>query len=185
MAEVKSSLEIALERAAALAGEGKADTAKQEAADQGKVWARKVLNGDLPAHGLSPKIASLSKAAQAHARRAAADHLLDKLPRAWFLAGPALEVLAAPCGAEALVASLGQVIGSMEQAVNLAESLMSGEMAKVCQEQGISGSALAPNPRACEHYEKRIKQALEAPQKELNRLRAELISCFAVEGGNG
>jgi hypothetical protein len=183
MAEIKSSLEIALERAAAMGGEAGGGAAIAEAASQGKVLARKVLNGSLPAHSLMQDINKMGGPAQPHARLAAADQLLDKLPQAWFLAGPALEMLAAKVDAQDLVSQLGRVIGELEQAVRLTENALSSELAKLCSGEGISGSALVPNPRACDHYEERIKQAMAGPQKELNRLRAELMQRFEVESG--
>jgi hypothetical protein len=48
--------------------------------------------------------------------------------------------------------------------VHLAGNVMSGKLVKVYVAQGISGSALAFNPRACDHYEERIKQAMAGPQ---------------------
>ncbi|MFH2128220.1 MAG: hypothetical protein ABIK12_17020, partial [Pseudomonadota bacterium] len=57
MAEVKSALEIAMERAAALgAGE---DDSKRQAQEKGQVLARQCLEGDLSAVDMAAQLAGL------------------------------------------------------------------------------------------------------------------------------
>jgi hypothetical protein len=178
MAEIKSSLELALERAAALGDSDKDGAAREEAAGRGKVWARKVLNGDLSAQGLIQELNAVPQDEMVYARKATGEHLLEKLPQAWPLAGPALELLAGSCGAREPVARLGREIASMDKAISRAEEQMRDEMTQAYGLLGISGGALRTNPKACADYEQRINKVLAGPRQELDKLRAQVIDCL-------
>ncbi|MCB2228031.1 MAG: hypothetical protein KQH53_15230 [Desulfarculaceae bacterium] len=168
MAEIKSALEIALERAAALgAGE---DDSRREAEEQGRALARRLLEGEAPA-------AELTALEPGPARQGAARALLEALSddRAEALDG--LRVLAGEAGEGAWQA----VARALDQRAEAREALhaelaaeMSGELAGL----RIGGPALRPNPLAHPDHAARASQALSGPQAALRAAGDELLAAL-------
>ena len=170
MAEIKSSLDIAMERAAAMAERDDSDAELIEAQQTGGLLARKLLGGGLPAHALDGELNKLAGRVRAAARKEAGKRLLEKLPDNWFLAGPALEVLAAQAGQGELMAELGRAVGALEEARSKAEKSLAHELTLNCEKLGICGSAVSPNPKTHPEYESRTQTALREAALRLDAL---------------
>ena len=170
MAEIKSALEIALERAAAL-GAGQDDSQRQ-AQEQGQAQARRVLQGEA-------EPASLAELPPGHARRAAAQSMLDALAEGRL---EALEGLQALAGAEAVGA--WQKVARAVEVRTQAQAVLDGELADEMRQElaglGVGGGALRPNPRAHQDYQARAAQALAKPNAALQAAGDELLA--ALEG---
>jgi hypothetical protein len=119
---------------------------------------------------LERELNKISERVRPAARQAAAKSLLDKLPESWFLAGPALEVLATQAGQSELMGQLGHAVGSLEDARRKAEKALARELTRQCEKLGICGSALAPNPKAHPEYESRTQTALREAALKLDAL---------------
>ncbi len=176
MAEIKSSLEIALKRAADIAGRDDSDAELIEAGQTGQLLARKILGGALPAHDLGRELNKLSQRARPAARKTAAKGLLEKLPDSWFLVGPALEVLADDAGQGGLIGQLGHAVGALEEARSKAEKSLAHELTMQCEKLGICGSAVSPNPKAHPDYEPRTQTALREAALKLDALIDQLAN---------
>lgn len=178
MAKIRSSLEIALERAAAMGGG--ADLATQEAHAKGKALARKFLGGDLEASSLALEVRGLGDQAAGPARGEAVKvlgrALLDGADRA--LAG--LGVLVQGAGAAARQAH-EQVVAA-QLALSGAEKglgeVLAKEMSADLARAGFAGPALRPNPQAHPQKDQRrqevLAEALTALEGALGRLQKEL-----------
>lgn len=153
MGEIKSSIEIALERAAAM-GEGDGEElARSEGAKRGEVMARRLLNGDMDLEEFAAGLAEIQGPGLAAARLAAGEMLLAGMPdnpQASLLGVKALaDSAGAPQAADDVLAAAEAVrSASLDLEARLAEDL-----ALQLREAGISGSAVRPNPQAHPNYE--------------------------------
>ena len=160
MGEIKSSIEIALERAAAM-GEGDGEElARSEGAKKGGAMARRLLNGDMDMQGFAAGLAEMQGPGLAAARVAAGEVLLAGMPgnpQASLLGVKALaDSAGAPQAAEDVLAAAEAVrSASLGLEARLAEGL-----ALQLRRAGISGSAVLPNPRAHPDYEELVQSDL-------------------------
>lgn len=181
MATIKSSLEIALERAAAIAGDAKPDLALQEAQAQAKALARKFLSADLEPDGLAQGLAAMAPEQREAARREAAGILCDALAQAKPQALPGLEALAQGRGRE-LEEALQRARAALEDLDSGQDGLMAllmAELSKDLAAKGFSGQALIPNPLAHPELEKRREQVLAGSMAELKAAGEALLAAFA------
>ena len=180
MAEIKSSIEIALERAAAMAGDDDSDATLEETRQQAQILARRFLAGDLLPRELEHKLREYSGAAGEAARQRLVELLLEALPEKGGLALQGLRVVLAE--QEDSAAPLDELQSALERAQN-AEAELKRELAKEMREQlaeqGISGPALRPNPQAHPQFEARRRQALEDDLAPLEQARQRLLDLVA------
>lgn len=166
MAEIKSALEIALERAAALgAGE---DDSRREAEAKGRALARRVLEGEAEAGelaGLEPE----------PARRAAGRALLEALEGNRQGALPALEAMCSQGAAKEAYEALAQAQARREKARQELDSELAQGMLADLADKGISGNAVRPNPVAHPDYDARCAAALADAKAEFKTAGAQLL----------
>lgn len=158
MAEIKSALEIALERAAALgAGE---DDSRREAQEKGRALARRVLEGEAGPEdltGLEP----------APARQAAAEALLAALAGGQLSALEGLRTLAGATPAADAWQGLASALEARAVARSKLHSELAQEMAGDLAAMGIGGPAVRPNPEAHPDYAARSEEAMAEADKGL------------------
>lgn len=180
MAEIKSSLEIAMERAAALGGGGKEEIAREEGAGRGKVAARKLLIGELEPPALADEINSLAGEGKTAARQTAAGLLLEAVaqmpPRA--LAG--LRALAENEEEHRGIRALALAVNDIHEAEAALAEELAEDMIQDLAKAGISGSAVMPNYTAHPDYEERRKVALTGGFKLYYTAAGELAEAFGL-----
>jgi hypothetical protein len=180
MAEIKSSLEIALERAAAMGGGGREEIDREEGMKRGQLTARKILLGELEPRALADETASLSGEGLSAARKAAAQILLEAVPQAPVPAIAGLEVLVDKGdGADALQ-SLIEAVAGIHKADNALAKELTLEMTAELSQMGIGGSAVTPNPMAHPAYQDRRKAALAEGFKRYNAAARQLAEVFGL-----
>jgi anti-sigma factor ChrR (cupin superfamily) len=180
MAEIKSSLEIAMERAAALGGGGKEEIAREEGAKRGQVAARKLLIGELESPALTDEISALAGEGRAAARQAAAGVLLEAVPQIPPRALAGLRALAEKEEEEQGIRQLALAVNDIHEAdLALAEEL-AGDMIQDLAQAGISGSAVTPNPTAHPQFNERRKEALSDGFRLYNEAAGELAEVFGL-----
>ena len=173
MAEVKSALEIALERAAALgAGE---DDSRRQAQEKGQALARRCLEGDSTPAAAARELAGLPL----EAVTAAAQALLEALQEGRVAALPGLEALCPSGPAQTAYAALAQTQAQREKARQEVESALAQEMSQELAAQGIGGSAVRPNPAAHPDYAARCTAALAGAEAELKAAGGQLLKALA------
>jgi len=174
MAEVKSALEIALERATALgAGE---DDSRREAAEKGRALARRLLEGEAEPEALAGMEAG-------PARQSAAETLARALSgdkRLAALAG--LKALAGEGAAEKAWDALASAADAREAALIQVMRQLAAEQAASLAAVGIAGPAAKPNPEAHPDYEKRVAAALAKAGEALQAAGKELLAALAQRG---
>ncbi len=183
MAEIKSSLEIALERAAALAaadGMTERRPCPGRGRGQGRAAARRVMAGELAPAELARQLEAMEGARQRGARADAAAELLAALPAGQDLAMPGLLALgravpAAQAGLAALAAALRQV----NQASLALRRELAAELGAEFAAAGLNGAALVPNPEAHPHFAERAQAALAIPLEDLERAKAMVARALA------
>ncbi len=180
MAEIKSTLEIAMERAAAMGGGDRQELDREEAVRRGQVAGRRVLNGDLKPAELLGELADLDPAARRAARAAAVRVLLDGVPEQKNLALPALKALCEGTPAEEELGGLVEAVAAMDQAITSLAAALAAEQAERLEQAGISGSAVKPNPLAHPDYQARSQQAVAEPAARLAQAKQALAR--ALEG---
>lgn len=169
MAEVKSALEIAMERAAALgAGE---DDSKRQAQEKGQVLARQCLEGSLSAADMAAQLAGLPSDSVASAAQA----LLEALEGDRQGALPALEAMCSQGAAKEAYAEVAQAQARREKARQELDSELAQGMLTDLAAKGISGNAVRPNPVAHPDYEARCAAALADAEAELKAAGAQLL----------
>lgn len=182
MAEIKSSIQIAMERAAALgAGGGRQDEAREEGRRQGKVWGRLAATGQLGAQELAERLEGLEPDARPEALSAAAAELLNSLEQESQRCLSCLGALAQDGPAQAPLARVARLMdqsGTLDQELNqeLARELME-DLAAV----GISGSAVHPNPLAHPDLEARQQAALADLEPRRQAAILDLRQALGVE----
>ena len=161
MAEVKSALEIAMERAAALgAGE---DDSKRQAQEKGQALARQCLEGDLSPADMAVQLAGMAPDSTASAARA----LLEALGENREGALPALEAMCAQGAAKDAYEALVRFQEQRERTRRELDRELAQDMLADLAARGIGGSALRPNPAAHPEYEARCAAALADAEAEL------------------
>lgn len=176
MAEIKSSLEIALERAASF-GRADAEDARREGDKKGRALARRCLAGDLPPDQLAGELGLVAGDQRAGARRGAAQALAEALGHGEAAASTGLAAITPADGAPAL-ARLQKAAEARGQAVAGLERQLTLELAGTLADLGVSGSAAHPNPQAHPDYQARLEQAQAAADREAARAAAELLVAF-------
>ncbi len=165
MAEIKSALEIALERADKIVAESKGpDEATLQGRKKGENLARAYLAGDKSVDEVAQKISELEPAQQTAARLGAARTLLEALEEGRSEAISLLRELA-PEGAQEVVFELMEADQARAKVVSQLEAALSEELRAQFAERGISGPALRPNPKAHPEYAARLAQAQEEVAK--------------------
>lgn len=162
MAEIKSSIQIAMERAAAL---GQADSGEQDREDgkrQGRALGRRAASGELAPENLASSLAGLPQEQRDSARQAAALALLEDMEEGWQGRLTALAALAAGGPAEAAVVELARVLAQEERLTVDLHAELAGELLAGLAAEGISGSAVHPNPAVHPQLKERYDQAVAA-----------------------
>lgn len=159
MAEIKSSLEIALERAAALGNADKDDERREEGRRQGKAWARRAALGELAPSELRGFIDQLNGAAAQGAFAAAAGTLLEEITAGNRAALASLIMLTADHPAQAAAKDLAQVLKAEEGVAIEVSRQLATELAATLAAEGVSGSAVHPNPASHPQLQERFQQA--------------------------
>jgi hypothetical protein len=179
MGEVKSSLEIALERAEAMSSGDQGEEERERGMRKGQIIARKVLAGDLDPKQGSLEISALSGAERQGAAQAMVENLVAKLPEQAALAFPALaELLDA-----AAVQKLEQVLAEMTSARDGELAKLEDELGKEFAALGLSGPALRPNPLSHPQAKARLEAVLSPAAGRLQNAKAEALRSLALEAG--
>ncbi len=175
MAEVKSALEIALERAAALgAGE---DDSHREAAERGRALARRLLEGEDGPGDLAGLEAG-------PARTAAAEALVEAMSGGKGLAAlEGLKALAGEGAGQRAWDALASAADARQAALTQVMRQLAAEQAASLAAVGIGGPAAQPNPEAHPDCAKRVAAALAKPGEALEAAGEELLK--ALEGEQG
>lgn len=172
MAEVKSALEIAMERAAAL-GAGD-DDSKRQAQEKGQALARQCLEGDLVPADMAAKLAGMASDSAVSAAQA----LLEALGEERQGALPALEAMCFQGAAKEAYQILAQAKAKLDEARQVVENELAGEMIQGLAAKGITGSAVRPNPAAHPQYEARCAVALADAEAELKAAGEKLLEAL-------
>lgn len=173
MAEVKSSLEIAMERADAMGAAGKDDLLREDGQKCGQTLARKCVTGDVEPQALTSGIEELESGAQPYARKAAAEILLSALAHYPQQSMAGLEQLA---GADSpALASLRNGLKNASAIGSELDAQLGQELAGDLAQAGISGSAVRPNPQAHPQFGERLGAALAPTLAGLNQAGQELL----------
>ncbi|MBU1154725.1 MAG: hypothetical protein KJ921_02685 [Proteobacteria bacterium] len=173
MAEVKSALEIAMERAAAL-GVGE-DDSKRQAQEKGQALARQCLEGDLTPTDMAAQLAGMAPDSVASAARA----LLEALGEDRDGALPALEAMCSHGAAKEAYEALARVQEQRERTRRELDSELAQGMLADLAARGIRGSALHPNPAAHLDYAARSQEALAGAEAELKAAGGQLVKALA------
>lgn len=166
MAEIKSSIQIAMERAAALgAGGGHDEQAHEEGKRQGRALGRRAASGELAPEDLAGRLKALPPDQQPAARQAAAAALMEDMGEEWQarLAGlAALAALGAGSAAQEAVVELARVLAMEGRLADDLHQELAQELMTALAAQGISGSAVHPNPASHPQLKQRYEQAVAA-----------------------
>ncbi len=181
MAEIKSSLEIALERAAAMGGGDREELDREEGKKRGTAAARKLLSGDLDAPALADELASLAGEGRRAARKVAARILLEAVPQAPSRALAGLRALVGQGQAGQSLQRLSAAVGALQQAELDLDQALAQEAAAELEKAGITGSAVQPNPRAHPAYQQRRQAALAEGLREYNSAAQQLAEALEAE----
>ncbi|MFH1033958.1 MAG: hypothetical protein V1806_05570 [Pseudomonadota bacterium] len=162
MAEIKSSIQIAMERASALGGGDSNEEAREEGKRQGRALGRRAASGELAPASLAASLAQLPQDQQGSARQAAASALMEDLEEGWQGRLTALAALAAAGPAEAAVVELARVLAQEERVTVDLHQELAQELLAALAAEGIGGSAVHPNPAAHPQLKQRYEQAVAA-----------------------
>jgi hypothetical protein len=163
MAEIKSSIQIAMERAAALGdGGGQDEQDREEGKRQGRALGRRAAKGELTPEDLAISLGQLPPEQQDSARQAAALALLEDLDEGWQgrVAGLAALSAAGRPQAQAAVVELARVLAQEERLAVDLHQVLAEELKAGLAAEGISGSAVHPNPAAHPQLKERYDQAV-------------------------
>jgi hypothetical protein len=181
MAEIKSSLEIALERAARFGGGGKEDLAREEGKKRGLAAARRLLAGEETPQGLAARVEGQEGAARPAALAGAAGALVEALPGP---EGPrALEGLRALAAGRPELARLEEAAAGAQAAERDLHRRLAAEQARALAQAGIKGPAVRPNPEAHPEYDARRQAAAGEADRQAARAAEELWRALAGEAG--
>ena len=168
MADIKSSIEIAMERAAALGGGGRGEQEREEGRRLGKALGRRAVAGELSAPELAEKLGALDQAQRGPATAAAALQLLEAVEEGRRLGMAGLAALSAGTLAEGPVLELARVLGQEERLAGELSRQLAAELAEQLAAEGISGPAVRANPAAHPQMAQRHQQAMAelGPQRQ-------------------
>ena len=173
MSEIKSTLEIALERARALGDDQDGDQIEQ-GRKRGEILARNLLTGELTPGQMLVEMGNLPPTAGQVARRSAAQHLL-----AGLLGNPeaALGGLAGLTGEDAgpALTRLSQAVAAGAQTLVELDGELAAEMAQKLEAAGITGPALRPNPRTHPEFDERQERALGEARAAIRQAATEVL----------
>ena len=172
MAEIKSSLEIALERAKALGGVDRKEAAAQEGKNKGAILARRLLAGDLEPQELAEKLSEIPDEGRGPGRMAAAEILLDKLAEDEEQALAGLRIMAQGTPAAKAADDLINSALAIQDKVEDFREELALELARMLMAVGISGSAVRANPQTHPQYQQRLDKALSALTPGLEKAKA-------------
>ncbi|WP_449245966.1 hypothetical protein [Desulfarculus baarsii] len=158
MALIKSSLEIALERAEAMMGRAE-DTAKEEGRKHGQAAARRFLSGDVDGAAMAELLAARPEEQRRPALAAALEHFVEALLNGDDLAVDGLAALPLDRAKDKLAALITAARGRFQAAGQLYADL-AAVMADDLARMGIGGSAVLPNPLSLPDLELRTQKAL-------------------------
>ena len=113
MAEIKSSLDIAMERAAAM-GAAADDQAREDGRKAGKSLARRFLSGEIDTDRLAAELGGLNSGWIAFARTAAVERMWPDLEQGMAHAVAGLVALAGGTEAQAQAAGLAELAGDQQ-----------------------------------------------------------------------
>lgn len=172
MAEIKSSLEIALERAKALGGVDRKEAAAQEGKHKGAILARRLLAEDIEPQEMAESLSEISAEGRGPARLAAAEILLDKLAEDQKQALAGLQEIARGTPVAKAADDLIRSAQAIQDKVRALKGELALELAQVLMAAGISGSAVKANPQTHPQYQKRLDEALSALISDLEKAKA-------------
>ena len=176
MAEIKSTLEIALERAAALGGRDTAEEDRREAAQKGMVGARKVLSGDVAPKDIRSELSGLDDEYRTVAVREAARLLLEPLPGQRDLALESLSALVAAEGEQReRLLHLEKTLDKLHRATLDLSRELAAELKEQLAARGFGGPALKANPETHPEFEQRAQAALAGRLSALEEAKAGLL----------
>jgi len=179
MPAIKTSLEIALERAAAMAAQAE-DNSEEEAREAGLVAARKVLNGQIGPERLAGEIGALSKDEQGPALSAAAEKVLEALMAGNDFAALAVDNLAEAFGAREEAGRLRAAAHLGAQAQALVQQEVAERVLAELAEDGIGGEAIVPNPLAHPEFEQMLQEATAEASREMRAAGAAFIKAVSA-----
>ena len=176
MAQIKSTLEIALERAAALGGGGAEEEDRRQAAKRGQAAARKVLSGDVAPGEINAELAGLAEEYRPVARQEAAGVLLEPLPRYRDLALEGLSALLPGEGEQReRLLRLENSLDELHRATLDLSRELGDELKQQLAAKGFSGTALRANPETHPHFEQRAQAALGDRLSNLEQAKQGLL----------
>lgn len=179
MAEIKSSIEIAMERAAAMGGASREEMAAEEGRRQGKALGRRAAAGDLSGPDLRAGLDRLAAGERQAAVATAGETLLKELEEGRHQALEALLALAQDTPAEGPARELAGIMGMEDKVEGQLRQDLAEEMKAQLAALGIGGSAVRPNPLAHPDLEARAGEALarlEARRQELGQALKEALT---------
>lgn len=180
MADIKSSLDIAMERASAIGGGGKDELAREEGKKTGEVLARKLLLGDIDLDQFSSGLSEATGPGLLAARAAAGEILLAGMPGSPSNALFGLKTLAEAAGMPEYADRVLAAAEDINKAAGQLEEDLALEMARDLTAAGIGGSAVMANPRVHPDYEQRAQAALGEASQKLTEAGMALLK--ALEG---
>ncbi|CAO0822308.1 conserved hypothetical protein [Desulfarculales bacterium] len=160
MVEIKSSIQIAMERVAALGQGDSGEETGEEGKRQGRILGRRAASGELAPESLVASLAQLPADQRDSARQAVALALVEDMAEAWQDRLTALAALAAGGPAEAVVVELARVLAQEEHLTVDLHAQLAQELMGVLAAEGISGNAVHPNPAKHPQFKKRYEQAM-------------------------
>ncbi|MFZ5584997.1 MAG: hypothetical protein ACOZHQ_03605 [Thermodesulfobacteriota bacterium] len=179
MAEIKSSIQIALERAAALGASDKDEERREEGRRQGKAWARRAALGELAPSELRGLVDQQAGAEAEGARAAAGETLLGEIAAGNRAAMAALMALSAGTPAQPPAMELARLLKAEEDVAVAVSRELAAEMLAQLAAEGISGPAVHPNPAAHPQLQARFAQAaagLDAQRQAATRALAKALA---------
>lgn len=180
MTEIKSSIEIAMERAAAM-GAAADDQAREEGRKKGKVLGRRFMSGDIDTGRLAAELARLEPGEASHARAVALEEMGPALESGDGAAAAGLQALAADTVASEAAEALLKLAQDQQDDEASLIARLSIEMAEQLAAAGITGSAVVPNPGAHPELTKRHDAIMAERAEERSRLLDRVRQVLAVE----
>lgn len=159
MAEIKSSIQIALERAAGMGAADKDEEQREEGRRQGKAWARRAALGELAPSDLRGLVDGCAGAEADGARTAAGETLLAEIAAGNRAAMAPLVALTAGTPAQPAAMELARVLKGEEEVAIAVSRELAAEMTAELAAEGIGGNAVHPNPAAHPQLQARFAQA--------------------------
>jgi hypothetical protein len=179
MADIKSSIEIALERAAAMGAASRDEVAAEEGRRQGKALGRRAAVGDMSPAELRTALDRLAAGERAAAVTAAGESLLAELEEGRHQALPAIVALAQGTPAERPASELAAVLGMEGKVEEQLNQELAAELMTQFQALGIGGAAVRPNPLAHPDLEARAGEALARLDTRRQELGQDLKQALA------